>query len=141
MPRQIPEGYRQSISSLFSEDVDLIFVTLYNEFLISPITVVNDTVDFRWGGVDWIGFPFDIMLLTDDDSPPKATVAFQNVDTIIGNTIAGIVGACRMRFQLMCSADFDLEQRPRVPWPSTSPAVIYDARALWLTNCKVDAMT
>lgn len=140
MPRQISVSYRESVEAQASGDVDLIFVTITNEDLVTPIRVVSDTVGYTYDGNSWTGMPFDIMLLTDDDSPPKAQLQIENVDQIIGHAAASIQTACRLRIQLLCSADFDLNVRPRVALPAVTPAVEYDASALFLINVRVDAM-
>lgn len=146
MPRHVSSVYRWSTEALFSEDVDLIFLTITHPAVLDVITVVSDTIDYVWGidpdgkPVKWLGVPFEVSLLTDDDSPPKATLNIQNIDRKIGEELDAVKTAARMRLQLLCSHDFDLSQRPRVPLASFEPEIIYDANALWLVNVKVDDM-
>lgn len=138
MPRAISTGFRHSTQAAFSDDVDLIFATISHP-LADTIRVVNDTVDFTYGGENWIGFPFEITILSDDDSPPTAKLSFQNVDKVIGSLIQDLSSALRLKLEVLSSADFNLDVRPRTP--KGTPHVEYVADKLFLSNFAVDALT
>jgi hypothetical protein len=137
--RDISLSFRRSVESVLSPEVDLAFVTISHPSIADPIRVVSDTVDYSWGGYTWVGFPFDIQLLTDNDQPPTARMQFQNVDQLIGQGIQLLSSAPRLRLQLLSSADFDLTVEPRVPYGE--PSVEYDADKLFLSNVQLDALT
>lgn len=136
MPRNVSLSFRHAAESNFSEEVDLVFLTISHPNLIEPIQVVWDTEDFVYGGDTFIGFPFDISLLSDDDQPPKATLTIQNVDPRIGDTIRKLRTAPRLKIELLSSTDFDLTVEPRVE--IGTPNVVYMADKLFLTNVRVD---
>ncbi|HMF27648.1 MAG TPA: hypothetical protein VKE42_02690, partial [Candidatus Cybelea sp.] len=75
MPRSITSAYRIATHATFRSEVDLCFVTITNSGLASPIQVVWDTKDFYRIAPAipanlYSGFPFDLELLTDDESAP-----------------------------------------------------------------------
>lgn len=138
MPRTISTGFRHSTQAPFADEVALIFCTITHPLISDPIRVVNDTVDFTYGGSSFIGFPFDITIMSDDDQPPTAKLEFQNVDTAIGLAIQTLRSAPRLKLELLSSQDFNLTVRPRTP--IGSPAAEYVADKLFLSNVSVDAM-
>jgi hypothetical protein len=139
MPRSsVSISFRQAAEARYSSEVDLGFLTISHPQLSESVRVVSDTIDYSWAGFKWIGFQFDVRLLSDDDQPPKAQLVLQNVDRIIGETVQHLTAPPRLRLQLLSSVDFDLSVRPRVPLGT--PSIVYDANHLWLTNVKVDAI-
>jgi hypothetical protein len=139
MPRTVSTTFRHSTQASFADDVDLIFATISHSELATPIRVVNDTVDYSYNSFSWIGFPFDITILGDDESPPQAKIELQNVDQVIGQAVRDLSGAPRLKLELLSSADFNLDVRPRVP--IGSPFVQYIADRLYLSNVSVDVLT
>lgn len=140
MPRSTPLSFRQAAASRYSAEVDLIFLTVTHPLLVPPIRVVNDTKSFVYGGNTFIGFPFDIVLLTDDDNAPKAAqIVFQNVDSGIGDTIRRLNQSPRARIEMLHSSDFDLTVDPRTPFGSPSSILLGDK--LFLNNASVTVMT
>src|SRR5262245_59000595 len=135
MTRNVTTSFRQHAESSFSGEVDLVFLTLSHPNLYEPIRVVWDAVDFEYGGDMWTWFPFDIHVLTDDEQPPKAQLAIQNVDSRIGETVQSLLTPPRLKIELLSSSDFDITVDPRVPLSaSPGPTVIYSADRLFLTN-------
>jgi Domain of unknown function (DUF1833) len=138
MPRSVPVSFRNAAEASFSGEVDLVFLTISHGDLSTPIRVVWDTKDFIYGGITFTGFPFDITLLTDEDSPPKAQLSIQNVDSRIGETVRGLTSAPRLKIELLSSTDFDLTVDPRTEIGSAT--AVYVADRLFLANVKVDIM-
>lgn len=138
MPRTISPGYRISTHSVFSNDVDLVFLTISHETLSDPIRVVRDNKQYLRNGVTWLAFWFEIELLTDEDEPPSATLTVQNVDLRIGQALEDLRSPARVQFELFNSEDFNLTVDPRVPIGSPTPE--YNAPHLFLANCRLDAM-
>jgi len=140
MPRNISMSFRQSAEANFSDDVDLCFLTISHPTLIDPIRVVWDTKDFVYGGNTFIGFPFDITLLSDDEQPPTAKLTIQNVDPRIGDTVRLLQSPPRLKMELLSSTDFVLTNDPRTEVGSPVPTVVYMADKLFLTNIQVDVL-
>lgn len=136
MPRNITTSFRQSVESQWTDDVDLCFITISHYLLQDKIRVVWDNKDFVYGGNTFIGFPFDITIMSDDESPPQAKLSLQNVSPIIGNTIKGLLSPPRLKIELLSSVGFDLTVTPRVPL-SPAPSSVYTADKLFLTNVSV----
>lgn len=143
MPRNVTLSIRKELEASFSPEADLLFLTITHALLAEPIRVVNDTKDFIYGGNTFIGFPFDIRIMSDDESPPKAEIAIQNVDSRIGETIRGLRTPARMKLQLLSSVDFDLSVTPRVELGGGSPGatVVYSFDKAFLVNTKVNFLT
>lgn len=139
MTRAISPAYRASLQALATGDVDLIFLKIAHAALEEDIRVVADPVDFVFEGETYVGFPFDITLLSDADEVPRTKLSVQNVDRRIGDALQAISSPARLTLTLCCSADFDLTQRPRVPLGAVS--IEYQARGLYLTNVSLDALT
>jgi hypothetical protein len=139
MPRSISSGYRLSTHSVFSDDVDLIFLTISHDTLLDPLRVVRDTKDYVYDGETWTGFPFEISILSDTDEAPSATLEIQNVDLIIGETIHNLMTPPRLKLELLSSDDFDLTVDPRVEIGTPSPEYVADK--LFLANVRLDALT
>lgn len=106
MPRNIPVSFRQTAEASYNEDVDLCFVTITHPTLSEAIRVVWDTKDFILNGNVYVGFPFDITILSDDDQPPKAQLTIQNVDRLIGEAIQNLRSPPRIRIELASTKDF-----------------------------------
>lgn len=106
MTRNITTSFRRSAEASFSDEVDLCFLTLSHDQLDEPIRVVWDTHDFYYGTETFIGFPFDVSILSDDETPPTAQLTIQNVDPRIGETIRRLSSPPRLKIELSLSSDF-----------------------------------
>lgn len=136
MPRNtVSTSFRRFAEASFSDEVDLVFLTLSHPD-ITDINVVWDTVNFIYNSITWIGFPFDITIMTDDEQPPKATLTIQNVDSQIGETIRTLFTPPRLKIEILSSTDFNLTVNPRTP--IGTPTAVYTADRLFLTNVRVD---
>ncbi|MFA7279821.1 MAG: DUF1833 family protein [Sterolibacterium sp.] len=144
--REIVERDQREINRQESPEVHLVFLTISHPELSDPIYVVLDSSEamsepnrFIYAGIEYIAFPFEIELLSDTDSVPKARLSIQNVDKVIGETIANLTNPPRMRFEVVPASYFDLNVTPRVELET--PVPMYVADELYLTNVDVDAMT
>jgi hypothetical protein len=138
MPRTITSAYRIATHSSFRTEVDLCFVTITHSALASPIYVVWDTKDFIKGGITFSGFPFDLEILTDDESPPTAHLQLQNISPQIGDAIRALLTPPRLKIELCVSTDWNLTVTPRTEIGTAT--VVYTADQLYLVNVTVDAM-
>lgn len=129
MPRSITASFRKAVEANFSGDVDLVFLTISHPSLSDDIRVVMDNRNYSYNGHTYIGFPFDIQLLSDDEQPPKAQLAIQNVDSGIGEAIRTLVSPPRLKIELLSSADFNpyvfRDALPNVPLSIPSNLVDY----------------
>lgn len=142
MPRSITLSYRKHAESILTEEVDLCFLTISHPTLSPPIRVVWDTKDFIYNGNTFIGFPFEITILSDDENPPKATLTIQNIDPRITDVLRGMTSPLRLKIELLHSNDFDLTVTPRVALVgSPLPHVAYSADKLFLINIRGDILT
>lgn len=142
MTRNVTSVFRLSAEASFADEVDLCFLTISHPTLLEPIRINSDTKDFIYGGETFTGFPFDFELLTDDEQPPTARLAIQNVDPRIGDTIRSLSAAARLKIELLSSADFNTAVDPRTEiGGSPGTTVVYSADKLFLTNVTVDIMT
>lgn len=139
MPRiSITSAMRATVNAQASDDVIMAFIEITHPSLSDSIRVVNDTKNFTYGGATWIGFPFDIVILTDDENPPTASLAIQNIDQDIGEAIQSCRTPPRLHLFLLHSDDFNLAVTPRAP--IGTPAVEYSASKLFLANVKIDPL-
>lgn len=113
MPRNIEVSFRREIEAGNAKEVNLAFVTISHASLDDPIRVVWDVKDYVWGGLRYIGFPFDMQILSDEEGPPKAQLSIQNIDPRIGDTIRGLPTPPKVSLLLLSSADFDTNNDPR----------------------------
>lgn len=141
--RSITLAYRKHTESILSDEVDLCFLTITHETIAEPIRVVWDTKDFIYGGNTFTGFPFEITILSDDENPPTARLAIQNIDPRIMDVLRGLASPLRIKIELLHSNDFNLTVDPRVEWGGGSPGahVAYSADKLFLVNVKGDILT
>jgi len=138
--RNITLSFRQAAESNFADEVDLCFLTISHPTLIDPIRIVWDTKDFIYGGNTYIGFPFDITLLSDDEQPPQAKLTIQNVSPKIGDSLRTLRSPLRLKIELLSSSDFILSADPRVEVGSPAPTVVYRADKLFLVNVSVNVL-
>lgn len=139
MPRNINLSIRKELEAQFTPEANLIFLTITHPLMGSTIRVVNDTKNFIYGGNTFIGFPFDIQILSDDEKPPKAQLAIQNVDSQIGEAIRSLITPPRLKLELLSTLDFNIAVDPRTEIGTAAVAYSFDKG--FLTNVKVDFLT
>ncbi len=133
----ISASLREALVAQDSDVIVLAFLTVTHPELSGPLRFVSDGVDYVRGGETWTGLPFDIKILDDTDSPPKATIEIPNVDRIIGEAVLGMGNEpARIMIELLSSEDFDIEAEPRQEIGTAH--VNYRAAGLFLVNVTVD---
>lgn len=115
MTRTLSTSFRQATEALFSNVAQIVFLTITHDDLVDPIYVVNNTQDMIRNdtGQVFIGFPFDIQILSDDEQSPQAQLAIQNVDSGIGAAIRDLVTPPRLKIEIVQSSDY-------YPYPFTA---------------------
>lgn len=143
--RTISSATRERLNSPASDYAALFFVTLEHDDLADPIRVVSDFQAMNYERVidgsteTWIGFPFQISIMTDEDDPPTSKVTFQNVDRAIGQAIQSLATPPTVKIEVITTDQFDLTVNPRTELGTTE--VLVSASGLLLRNVKVDAIT
>lgn len=138
MPREISAGLRRALDQPETGEALLIFVSITHPELSVTIRAVSDAVDYVWRGETWYGIPFEIELVSDDDRPPSARIAMQNVDRRIGEAVRGLATPPRLTLDVVAASEFDETASPRVPL-SGEPEAEYTAAKLFLADVRGDA--
>ena len=138
MPRQISASMRYALERPETGEALLVFLTITHPELSTAIRVVSDAVDYVWNGETYIGFPFDISLISDGDGPPKARLSVQNVDRRIGEAVRGLSTPPRLRIDVLAASAFDETETPRIAATTGEPEAEYSAPHLFLANVTGD---
>ena len=138
MPRSLTAPFRYSLERQETGEALIVFVTITHPDLPAAIRVANDAVDYVCNGDTYIGFPFDISLISDGDKPPSARLTVQNVDRRLGEAVRDLASPPRLRIDLLAASDFDETADPRVP-AAGEPSAEYTAASLFLSNVRGDA--
>lgn len=136
--RDVPLSVRREFEKQESGHVPLIFLTITHPQVQDAIRVVSDIKDYVFGGLTYVGFPFDILLPSDSDGPPTATLSIQNVDRVIGDTLRQVSDPARMSIVIVSSADFDLAVDPRTEIGTAPEMFRYDHG--FLVDVEVDVL-
>jgi len=81
---------RQLFTPWRDEDVRVLLTIDHAQFAQPFRFVSGDPLEFESltsNGNEFTTFPFELSLLTDDETEPRATIRIQNVDDRIGNTL------------------------------------------------------
>jgi len=132
MDRLISYGFRRELEKQESGEEGLVFLTITHPEINDPIRVVNDPEYFEYGGNEFIGFPFNIEILRDDERPPESRISIQNVDSRIGETLLGLVDPPRVKIEVLALSSFDTTVSPRTEIGTAS--VEYAADGLYLKD-------
>jgi len=124
-----------------SGDFPLIFLRIRHSSFSYEIRVVNNGADIKLNSTDteqetFIGFPFEISILSDGEQSPSAQLSVQNVDRRIGKALLDTVDPARIDIEIYSSAMFDESVTPHVPFED-DPAFEYKAQYLWLTDVSI----
>lgn len=135
----VANSLRAALIAQESDVIVLPFVTITHPSMADSLHFVSDQADYVRGGRTWVGLPFDIEILTDEESPPVAQIRLPNVDRIIGESILAVgVEPARVMIELLSSEDFDLSLDPRQEVGTAH--VHYRAANLFLINVAVNSV-
>ncbi|HRQ13090.1 MAG TPA: hypothetical protein PK205_07275 [Promineifilum sp.] len=112
--RDIPQSARSELMQEASTDAVLIFLTFKSSELNDEIRVVSDPENFILDGKEYIGFEFEITLLSDTDAAPQAKLSVQNVDKRIGENILNSLNPVGVTIEVIMLDQFDEAVFPRV---------------------------
>jgi hypothetical protein len=137
--RSIPTTFRASLEDPHNDDPPLVFLTLDHDDFLQPLRFVWDVVDYVLAGETYLGFPFEISLLSDSADAPRGKITVQNVDREIGEAVRGLSGPPSVTIEIYAASDFDLSVAPRVALGT--PALVYRASHLYFRQVQVDVLT
>lgn len=149
--RTLTAAFRNSLEASVSSEVVLVFATITHASLTTIRVVSEDhggvshyegeIINYRYGGELFLGCPFMIDLLTDDDRPPRARIAVPDVNRTIGIEILALADSPRIKIELLKLSDFsaaiDVDNARN---PVGTPTVEYVADYLYLKNVSGDAV-
>ena len=138
MARAISGAFLRQLLRQESGDAAIWFLTIEHDDLTAPIRIVCDGVNYAFNDFEWIGFRFDINLLTDDESSPKCQIQLQNADRRIGDALKALTSTVRICIDIVAASEFDQTVVPRVALGDAP--FEYTANHLRLANVSVDAM-
>jgi hypothetical protein len=140
--RDVSATFRAAAEASSCNDIFLIFATITHSELTKAIRVVNDNIDYQYGGEIFKGCPFDITLLSDNEAKPTAKVGIQNVDQEAADTLDAITDAPRFKLEVIMRSQFsatpDLTLNALTELGVT--VVDYLADLLRMAKVRVDAM-
>lgn len=62
-----------------TDQVYMVLATISHEQLSEPLYIANNRINVQSRGQTFIGFPFAVRLVTDDELPPRGEIEVQNV--------------------------------------------------------------
>lgn len=137
--RTFSTTFRAALEEQHNDDPPVFFLTIEHDTLAAPIRCVYDVVDYVLNGETYVGFPFEVVLVSDSEDAPRGRLSVQNVDRIIGEAVRGLSSPPRVTIEIYPASDFDLTVRPRVALGT--PQRAYRSALLYLRNVSVDVLT
>lgn len=99
---------KQALFSQETEEVMLALLKIEQDDLDVPIYVVDNFEDINSNGITYIGFPFRLILMGDEeDAAPSATLEIDNVDRQIVNAVRNMTTAADITFSIILAATPD----------------------------------
>lgn len=150
--REISTAFRNAIEASASGEVVLVFATITHADLPQPIRVVSEDfggvsfnkgepLNYKYEGNLFLGCPFLIELLTDDDQPPRGRVTVPDVDRTIGIEVMALIDSPRIKIEILKLSDFtDAIDIDNARNPVGTPVPEYVADLLYLKNVSGDAV-
>lgn len=147
--RTITTGFRNSVENQANTELMLIFALVQGAG--EPIRIVTEDqngcsvangkiVNYNWNGALWLGCPFILTFLSDDDKPPTAKFSIQNVDRRIGQWIKALpIQSPQISFFLLKYSEWvaGVYDSNNALSPSGTPTVEETAAYLFLRNVSV----
>lgn len=150
--RKISAVLRHELEASASGEVVLAFATITHDDLTDTIRVVAEDdgcvsynqgkiINYRWNGNLFLGLPFFLELLTDDERPPRGKVTLPDVEHRVGVEVLALLDSPTIRFDILKLSDFSAAiDADNARNPLDVPAVEYTADQLRLANVQGDAM-
>jgi hypothetical protein len=138
--RFLPAAVQRELERQETQETLLVFLTIFHRSLFEPIRVVSDAVNYVLDGNTYIGFEFEINLLSDSEGMPRARLTVQNVDKKIGRAIIASVDPVRLNIEVIAASNFDLTAEPRTELDAGNTPRIYTAKYLRLADVEGDEL-
>lgn len=150
--RTLSTPFRNEIEAQDSAEVALIFATITHPDLFDAVRVVSEgdggysvkngqIVNYRYNGELYLGCPFRIELVTDNDRPPRGKVTLPDIDGRIGIEVLPLVDSPKIKLDVLVASDFSAGvDGDNARTPTGTPVVEYSADHLFLSNVSGDAM-
>src|SRR5262245_51542465 len=130
MPREISTPLRRALEEPRSAEYVIILLEINHQTLSEPIRVANDVVAYVFEDNTYLGFPFEIEILTDSRQVPRGQVRIQNVDRRIGEAIFNLVTPPTLTITLLANSDFSDVLVDGKRYPIATPVIEYQATNL-----------
>lgn len=141
MVRSVPPEVLRELNRQDSPEFYLVFLTIAHPQFSDAIRVVSDPRKFRLNNEEYVGFQFDIRLLTDNEAAPFAQLTIQNVDKRIPEGILTAVSPARIHIEVFAGSEFNLDEEPGTEKNGPGSAIhMYNAPQLYLTEIEADAI-
>jgi len=121
MARYSDNSVRSDLYSPQSPNALLPFAVVSHDNLPEPLRFVSDPLDFVLDGETYLGCPFSIRLLSDNDKTPVATLVVNSVTRKMSSLLKQVKGRVKLKLELRSTADFDLSVVPRVSVGTVQP--------------------
>jgi hypothetical protein len=147
---RLSTDFRNETEAQESAEVALIFATITHPELLKPIFVVSEgdkgystrnglIVNYRYNGNLYLGCPFAIQLVADNDQPPTGQVTLPDVGQQIGIEILPLIDSPKIKIEVLGLSDFsDTLDADNARNPVGTPTVEYSADYLYLNNVSGD---
>lgn len=126
MSRLFSAAAKAALFSAETEEAFLVLLTLSHADLATPMRVSSNGVDTLSRGNSFISFPFELTLPDDEENrPPRAKLAIDNVDRQIVSAIRAISSAPTLLIEIVRAAAPDTVEASFVDFKLTN--VRYDS--------------
>jgi hypothetical protein len=141
--RNLTASYRAASQASQTGETFPIFATITHPRSAKILRVVDDTVDYIYGGERFTGVLFDVVLLDDSKDKPTSTITLMNVDREIGEVIDALEDSPRLKLEVICGSQFspDVDPVENARLPLGDIETEYVADFLRLTKVSVDAIS
>jgi hypothetical protein len=150
--RPLPLDVRRDLTSPSNGEVYLIACTIEHADL-TTLRVISEgvngvshwnglPVNYTFDGATYLGCPFEISLLTDNESPPRAKFAIFDADRAVGRYFIGLTQSPRLKIEILRASDFGaIDDTTNARTATGSPRRIYRASNLRLTSITGDPVS
>lgn len=107
--RNLSSTALQAIYDNDTDEVFLVLITIDHSVLSEPIRVVANSENTTSRGDEYIAYPFDIQLPSDEESsPPRAQIVIDNVDREIVKSLRSITSPASFSIEVVLASDPDV---------------------------------
>lgn len=150
--RQISTSFRNEIEASSSSGLLLVFATITHASFTEDVRIVAEDqkgcsfyngqiVNYRYGGDLFLGCPFAITLLSDDERPPRAQIVIPDPSRRLGLAVLALTDSPMITFEVLKLSDFSSAiDADNARNPVGTPVVEYSATELYLRNVRGDVL-